>query len=160
MHSLLFKIHRSERLSLSLKAFSHAVSLLSAAALGYTVYLAAYDSLIFAAKLLAILAIPFLAVTVLRRVINAPRPYELYDFYEKKPKRRSGSSFPSRHAFSAVAIGTVLCFFSPILGAVLLALSLLMCASRVLLGIHFVRDVAAGALIGAISSLTGILVIC
>ena len=34
-----------------------------------------------------------------------------------------------------------------------------MCICRVLLGIHFIRDVSAGAIIGVISSLIGALIL-
>ena len=42
-----------------------------------------------------------------------------------------------------------------ILSIALLALSALMCVCRVLLGIHFVRDVLAGALTGITTALIG-----
>jgi membrane-associated phospholipid phosphatase len=80
---------------------------------------------------------------------------ELYDFYKVSPKKKGGMSFPSRHAYSAFAIGTALCFESPLLGGILLLFSVLMCFARVLLGIHFLRDVLTGALVGTLSVLIG-----
>ena len=58
-------------------------------------------------------------------------------------------SFPSGHAMSAFAIAIPLGIFYPQLEVALLALSLSIAASRVLLGMHFVSDVVAGSLIGA-----------
>jgi len=58
-------------------------------------------------------------------------------------------SFPSGHAMSAFAIAIPLCIFYPQLEVALLALSLSIAASRVLLGMHFVSDVVAGSVIGA-----------
>ena len=159
MKDLLLRIHESREYTRALKLLSHLVSLVSAAAFGYMVYLSLSESVTRLMGLLAVLALPFLAVTILRRLLNAPRPYELYDFYGEAPKNKKGSSFPSRHAHSAFAIGTLFCTFSPTLGAVLLFLAVLMCASRVLLGIHFVRDVIAGALTGSLSSIIGILIV-
>ena len=159
MQDLLFRVHRSGRISLFLKLLSHFTSVLSVAAFGYLAYLSLSVSVLQLVFLLVTLALPFLAVTLLRRRLNAPRPYELYPFYENAPKSKKGSSFPSRHAHSAFAIGTLLTFASPVLGAVLLTLSVAMCASRVLLGIHFIRDVLAGALTGAVSSLIGALLL-
>ena len=73
-------------------------------------------------------------------------------------KGKCGSSFPSRHAFSAFAIAVALLpEFMP-LGIVLLAFGTALCAVRVLLGLHFVRDVVAGAVIGIVASVIGLLI--
>jgi undecaprenyl-diphosphatase len=58
-------------------------------------------------------------------------------------------SFPSGHSMSAFAIAVPLCFFYPELQAALLALSLSIAVSRVVLGMHFVSDVVVGSLLGA-----------
>jgi len=58
-------------------------------------------------------------------------------------------SFPSGHAMSAFAIATPLCFFYPELQAALIALSVSIAMSRVILGMHFVSDVVVGSLMGA-----------
>lgn len=105
-----------------------------------------------------ILAIPFLIVWLVRYLVKAPRPTALFDFYSDAQKKKSSYAFPSRHAFSAFAIGTLLCFFHWILALITLALGVLMSISRVLLGHHFPRDVIAGALIGIISSTIGYLI--
>ena len=159
MKDLLLRIQRSRKCARALKLLSHLVSFVSVAAFGYMVYLSLSESVTKLMELLAVLALPFLAVTILRRLLNAPRPYELYDFYGEAPKNKKGSSFPSRHAHSAFAIGTLLCIFSPPLGAALLFLAIPMCTSRVLLGIHFPRDVIAGALTGTLSSVIGIFIV-
>ena len=100
-----------------------------------------------AVNYLAVLFIPFLVVTILRRLINAPRP--------ESSLGKAGGAFPSRHAFSAFAIGTLFCFISTPLGILTLVFGILLSVSRVLLGIHFPRDVIAGALIGVVSGLIG-----
>ena len=58
-------------------------------------------------------------------------------------------SFPSGHSMSAFAIAVPLCMFYPHLQAGLLALSLSIAISRVILGMHFVSDVVVGSLLGA-----------
>ena len=58
-------------------------------------------------------------------------------------------SFPSGHAMSAFAIAIPLCIFYPQLQAGLLALSVSIAVSRVILGMHFVSDVVVGSLLGA-----------
>ena len=99
------------------------------------------------------LGVPFIAVSVLRKLLSFPRPYELYDFGARI--KHGGGSFPSRHAYSAFAIGSYLCFLEPPLGITVLALGALISAIRVLMGLHFLRDVIAGAAIGILSSLIG-----
>ena len=64
------------------------------------------------------------------------------------PKETHGKSFPSRHALSAAVLAAVWCYFYPAAGACMVVVALLICALRVLAGAHYVRDVAAGALLG------------
>ena len=108
-------------------------------------------------ELLIITGVPFIALTVMRSIINAPRPYELLEFYEKKPKGKAGHSFPSRHVFSVFVIATVITPANIALGLVLAVLGAALAAMRVLLGLHFIRDVVAGALIGVIAGVVGLL---
>ena len=104
---------------------------------------------------IATLGVPFGLVTLLRRVINAPRPYEVYEFFDEPVENKSGDSFPSRHCFSIFAIGTLCLFASVPVGIFTLALGVVLCFCRVALGFHFVRDVVTGGIIGIISSLIG-----
>ena len=160
MRNLLIWVKERRRLSLLLRSLSYVSVTLIAAAGAVTVYSAYRASLLSAVGLLISLGVPFVAVTLLRRIINAARPYEVYsDVFDTVPKRRSGASFPSRHAYSAFAIAVCAFPVSAYLGCALLIISAVLCVSRVLLGVHFVRDVAAGALIGIISQIIGLLLI-
>lgn len=58
-------------------------------------------------------------------------------------------SFPSGHTMTAFSITVALCMFYPMLWAGLLLCAFSIAASRVILGMHFLSDVLAGALIGA-----------
>ena len=49
---------------------------------------------------------------------------------------------------SAAVLAAVWCYFYPAAGACMVVVALLICALRVLAGAHYVRDVAAGALLG------------
>jgi len=62
--------------------------------------------------------------------------------------RSTDPSFPSDHATAAFAIAFAVLFFSRPLGAVFLVAATAIGASRVLLGLHYPSDVAAGAVIG------------
>ena len=48
----------------------------------------------------------------------------------------------------AAVLAAVWCYFYPAAGACMVVVALLICALRVLAGAHYVRDVAAGALLG------------
>ena len=99
----------------------------------------------------------FVFVTVLRGVLNKPRPYEIYDFYEVKPSEREGKSFPSRHCFSAFVIATLSIPLSPLSAVAIFVMALIIALCRVLLGIHFIRDVVVGGVIGILFGAVGIL---
>ena len=115
---------------------------------------------IFLAHLTAVTLIPLAAVSVMRRVINSKRPYEVFDVDELKELResgRAGRSFPSRHVFSAFLIGVLWLRFSIPFGVAVIILGTFLAVERVLLGIHFVKDTVVGAAIGVVSGLVGIL---
>lgn len=57
-------------------------------------------------------------------------------------------SFPSGHTLHAVCFNTLLAVLAPGLALVLLPFTLSVATSRVVLGLHYPSDVAAGALIG------------
>ncbi len=105
------------------------------------------------AALLYALIVPgisFVLVTVLRRAIDAPRPYTVFNTPPVIPKDTRGNSFPSRHAFSIFIIGMTFCACCPVpwAGPVILALGCVLAALRVVGGVHFPRDVIAGAALG------------
>ena len=86
--------------------------------------------------------------TVLRARLNRPRPYQQPGFEPLVPKETQGRSFPSRHALSAAVLAMVWLYFYPLVGIGMVFVALAICALRVLAGVHYVRDVAAGAALG------------
>ncbi|MGN1126536.1 MAG: phosphatase PAP2 family protein [Ruminococcus sp.] len=104
-------------------------------------------------KVVTIPAITFLAVTVMRILINRPRPYEKYSFTPVFPKDTKGKSFPSRHTASAFIISYAFLYINPMLGIISMVLSAFLSFLRPIVGVHYVSDVVAGFLI---SSLFGI----
>ena len=159
MEKILKRVYASKGVKSALSVLSYisvALSVIAFAfAFGYKIYLGRYTE---TAILCACALIGFIAVTLARKLINAPRPYELYSFYEVKPKSKKGSSFPSRHAYSAFVIATLSIALSPYLAIALYIFAFVLIVCRVLLGIHFVRDVLAGALLGVISGAVGLLI--
>ena len=160
MRNLLIWVKERPMLCAMLRAFSCICVALFAAAAVFAVYSAYSASVLSAAGLLLSLGVPFIAVTLLRRAVNASRPYEIYpDIFDTPPRHGIGESFPSRHAFSSFAIAVCMLPVSTLVGCILLLLATLVCVSRVALGIHFIRDVVTGALIGIISQIIGLLLI-
>ena len=99
--------------------------------------------------------VPFVVLSLMRRVLDRPRPFEVYGMEPLIPSESRGKSFPSRHVFSIAVIGTSLLYLTPPLGAVILALGVLLAAARVVSGVHFLRDVLVGALVGVLSAVIG-----
>ena len=65
-------------------------------------------------------------------------------------------SFPSGHTLHAVSFCTLTAATSPWLLVVVAPLTLLIAVSRVGLGLHYLSDVAAGALLGLFFSITSL----
>ena len=149
-------VYENSTLADGLSIASIFVSLVSVYAFGFMLVESFLSSPIRAIKLAVMLAVPFVIVSAVRALVRAPRPYEVYDFYEKKPHRAVGKSFPSRHAFSAFAIAVCMLAFDVTFGFLLFGLSVVLCVCRYFLGIHFARDLIAGALIGVLSSVLGL----
>ena len=153
------RVYNSKKLTLFLRIVNSFVSCATAAVFFTLFFEFLCESPIKLLKFLVVVGAPFVAVTVARRLINAKRPYEIYDFYEIPPRKKKGLSFPSRHAVSVLAVATVALFFRWYLGVPLILLGALMCAARVLLGIHFIKDVVAGALSGIVCAVIGTLLL-
>ena len=151
MEELLQKVNSSKKTKKLLKAISLTVTILSVLAFILTVAIAFSVSCVRAVKILVMAAVPFILVSVLRLIINAKRPYEVYAFYTEPPKNKKGRSFPSRHVFSSFLISTLLITVNIPLSIGFYILSLALAVCRVLSGIHFIRDVLVGALVGILS---------
>ena len=101
----------------------------------------------------------FLGVTLLRHWHNSPRPYEVWGIPPLFPRSKEGHSFPSRHSAAASVIAMAFWYVSPAVGGVMLAAAVLIAVSRVLAGVHFVRDVLAGLIAGILGGVIGFFVI-
>ncbi|MDE6851823.1 MAG: phosphatase PAP2 family protein [Lachnospiraceae bacterium] len=100
-------------------------------------------------------AVSFLLVSIFRGKYGAIRPYEKYGFVPLIPKETQGKSFPSRHVFSIFVIATVICYIWLLPGIILLLLGMILALLRVAMGVHFPKDVLAGALIGVVCGCVG-----
>ena len=86
-------------------------------------------------------ALGFVLLTLVRKWINQPRPYETWEIVPLLDKDSSGHSMPSRHVFSATIISMACLHANLPLGLVLSAFLGLV---RVLGGVHYPKDVVVG----------------
>lgn len=103
--------------------------------------------------------ITFMAVTIFRKVVNVPRPYEKFDTPPVLEKDTPGKSFPSRHVFSIFVIAMTIFYVYTGIGILLFAMGIALALLRVIGGVHEPKDVIAGALIGIVSGVIGFFVI-
>ena len=86
----------------------------------------------------------FVILTLLRKKLNAPRPYEVWEIVSLLDRDSSGQSMPSRHVFSATIISMACLHASLAVGVILLLLSAILGLVRVLGGVHYPKDVLVG----------------
>ena len=97
---------------------------------------------------LVIPAVSFALLTVVRAGINRPRPYEAWPIDPLIHKDTKGNSMPSRHVFSSAVIAMAWLAFWPPAGILFLAATAAAAVIRVLGGVHYPSDVAAGFAVG------------
>ena len=56
-------------------------------------------------------AVSFVGLSVVRKIINAPRPYEKFDMPPELEKDTKGKSFSSRNVFSVYIIAMTMCIW-------------------------------------------------
>jgi undecaprenyl-diphosphatase len=79
-----------------------------------------------------------------------PRPFAVENAVRAGADPLDPFSFPSGHTLHAVAFSIVAIAFYPALAWLLVPFTLLVAASRVVLGLHYPSDVLAGAALGAL----------
>jgi undecaprenyl-diphosphatase len=92
-------------------------------------------------------------LVVVKRRVRRPRPCEraTASAFDVRPLAWFPSdrfSFPSGHALNSFALGSVIALSFPLLALPVLAIAASVAASRVVLGLHWLSDVLAGAVVG------------
>ena len=87
-------------------------------------------------------------VSIIRVIVNAKRPYEAYDYTPAVNKNTRGKSFPSRHTVCAFIIAMAFLYIQTKIGVIMLIIATVIGITRVLAGVHYIRDVIGGAAIG------------
>ena len=117
------------------------------------------DKFLLTSKLILTPLTSFILVSVIRKCIDAKRPYEKYNIKPLFIKETKGESMPSRHVFSITIIAMCWLYVSVPVGIIMLMLVAIMATSRVLAGVHFVRDVVVGFAVGIICGIAGLWII-
>ncbi len=99
----------------------------------------------------------FIFVSLLRKILNKPRPYDLYNYTPiVKYTKGKGTSFPSRHTSSAFVITISYFYINHLyLGIFMLFISLIIALSRILSGVHFPKDVLCASVISILWAIVG-----
>ena len=92
----------------------------------------------------------FVILSFLRKKINAPRPYEVWEIVPLLDRDSPGQSMPSRHVFSATIISMACLHASLSVGVILLVFSALLGLVSVLGRVHFPKDVVIGYICGLV----------
>ena len=92
----------------------------------------------------------FVILSLLRKKLNAPRPYEVWEIVPLLDRDSPGQSMPSRHVFSATIISMACLHASLSVGVILLVLSVFLGLVRVLGGVHYPKDVLVGYACGLV----------
>jgi undecaprenyl-diphosphatase len=86
----------------------------------------------------------------LKRWTRRPRPFRTHDAIVPYIAPLDEFSFPSGHTLHAVSFTLIALAYFPVLAPLLVPFTVLVMLSRIVLGLHYPSDVAAGALLGAI----------
>jgi membrane-associated phospholipid phosphatase len=104
-------------------------------------------------RIFCVPAISFILLSIIRRAINRPRPYERWNIAPLIIKKKKGCSMPSRHVFSSTVIAMVFLRIFPAIGICLLVLSVFTGLIRIIGGVHYPSDVLIGFLCGVSAGL-------
>lgn len=85
---------------------------------------------------------------LLKNTIKRDRPCDRFDNFDAFIVPSDKFSFPSGHAAAAFVFATVLSHFYPSMFVLSYSIALLIGLSRVMLGVHYPTDIAAGAVLG------------
>lgn len=108
------------------------------------------QSLIPVARMVATGLVCTLVYKWLKSKTSRPRPFAVVNAVRAGADPLDAFSFPSGHTLHAVAFSIVAIAFYPMLAWLLVPFTILVAASRVVLGLHYPSDVLAGAALGAL----------
>lgn len=106
----------------------------------------------FTGRAIMIPAVSVALLSVVRILINRPRPYETLPIKPLLTKQTKGKSFPSRHIFSSFIIAATFSFVFP-WGWIFYVPAVMLAVIRVIAGVHYPSDVLVGVGLAMIASM-------
>lgn len=110
-------------------------------------------------RVVLVCGISFVLISFVRKIFNHDRPYTKYEFNPIVKRSKTGESMPSRHVFSGFVIAMAFLYVYPMWSILIFGCSIIMCFGRVIAGVHFPKDVIAGAVIGIVCGYLGFFLI-
>jgi undecaprenyl-diphosphatase len=92
--------------------------------------------------------VAWLLYRLLKRHTRRPRPFRAHEDLIAYVPPLDEYSFPSGHTLHAVSFSIVAAVWFPFLAPPLIAFTVMVALSRVVLGLHYPTDVLAGAVLG------------
>jgi undecaprenyl-diphosphatase len=103
-----------------------------------------------AIRLFAVGAVNLAIYKIIKRCIARPRPYRSCPGIRACGRSLDEHSFPSGHTLHSAAFGLILVAYYPAWALFIVPFTLLVAASRIVLGLHYPSDVIGGAAIGGL----------
>ncbi len=132
------------------KAITYITVLLYLGLLIYSVFLIPSQGGTLLYRSILIPGVSFIFISQFRKKLSAPRPYEVYGFTPALEKDTVGKSFPSRHVFSIFMVACTYFQVSIPIGIIIMIMGLGLAVIRVVGGVHFIKDVVAGAIMAVL----------
>lgn len=167
--SLVNSIREHAGLARLIQALNRALTALGYVSYPLLVVLAALMQQDFLLPCIVVPGCSFILVTVLRYMVDETRPFVKLSYDPLLTCDKTGRSFPSRHAFCMFMIAASWLAFAKHLNWTSLPIDIFMCVLfvsavllaliRVLSGVHYLKDVIAGALFALILAHIGYVMI-
>ena len=110
-------------------------------------------------KFVLIPMIVLFTVTIIRKIVNRKRPFQVVKELKPFIPHDDGESFPSRHTASSFIIGMAFLYVNIYIGVPILVLSFVVGLSRIMAGLHYPSDVLFGGVYSIIIGYIGFFII-
>ena len=100
------------------------------------------------ARMIGVFVVNLILYKIIKGWIARPRPYRACRDFRQCARSLDEFSFPSGHTLHSVAFSFILTAYYPAAAIVVWPFTLLLAASRIILGLHYPSDVIVGGVIG------------